>query len=63
MTKSRSQPPTPTPVVLVVLPDEVARQIHRQLIQVNEDFETAAPRPRRAPARRSRVTSADAEAA
>ena len=34
MPKPRSQPPTPAPVVLVVLPDEVARQIHRQLIQV-----------------------------
>ena len=43
------QAPTPAPVVLVVLPDEIARQIHQQLTQLDREFEgeLTAPRPRR----------------
>ena len=62
MPKLKPQPPTPAPVVLVVLPDEIARQIHRQLTQVNEEFEADLPElsSRRTTSRRSRATSADA---
>jgi hypothetical protein len=52
MPKPKTEPSSPpAPVVLVVLPDEIARQIHRKLTQLDREIEAdlAAPRPRRTP--------------
>lgn len=59
MPKLKPQPPTPAPVILVVLPDEIARQIHRQLTQVNDEIDTerTALRPRRTTSRRASGTA------
>jgi hypothetical protein len=60
MSKPKSGPlPAPTPVVLVVLPDKLAREIHRKLTQLeNLESDPAAPRPRRASAPRAGRPSA-----
>ena len=69
--------PPPPPVMLVVLPPDLAQIIVDRLIEddrtmaadmaaIRAKYEPRCPqpvRPRRAPSRRSRATSADAEAA
>ena len=54
MPKLKSDP-SPAPMIMVVLPDEIARQIHRQLTQLDQmsEAELAAPRPPRTTSRRA----------
>jgi hypothetical protein len=67
MPKLKSDPsPTPAPIIMVVLPDEIARQIHRQLTQLDQmsAAELAAPRlPRTTPQRAARRLSEEVTAA
>jgi hypothetical protein len=56
MPKRRTEPLGSEPVILVVLPDVVARQIHRKLQRLDQELDEP-PRPRRAapPSRRRRL--------
>jgi hypothetical protein len=48
MSKAKSGAlPAPEPVILIVLPDQIARSIHRKLQRLDQDLDSPPPGQRR----------------
>jgi hypothetical protein len=65
MPKVRAEIPASEPVILIVLPDGIARSIHRKLQRLDQDLDSQPQQPRRpaAPPRRRRTATIITETA